>query len=98
MNEYENMSMIDPLMLYWPGAETKSTFSKPCPESISLILSWEMSCPADSLKNEELMSEEAGICSLRASGYVTMKSLCELSLFEMSLPMAEVLWTPTVDL
>ena len=70
---------MDPLILYWPGADTKSTFSKPCSARISLIRSCEISWPTDILNIEELILAEEGIFSLRASGYVTMKSLSELS-------------------
>ena len=59
---------MEPLMAYCPGAETKSTLSKPFFESISTILSWDISSPSAIFNMDSLMDFTAGTCSSRASG------------------------------
>ena len=68
LSEYEKISIREPLMANCPGAETKSTLSKPCAPIISTIFSWLISSPTFILSRYQLILEVSGISSSRASG------------------------------
>ena len=59
---------MEPLIAYCPGADTKSVFSNPSEESISFILSWDISSPVDMVSTDSFIFPAAGIFSSRASG------------------------------
>ena len=74
-------------MEYWPGADTKSTLSKPFSPSLAMMESKDISCPLHKVSTAPSSLPGAGTFSSRESGEATMNT-CSPLLRRMALSAA----------